>query len=273
MATLSGIAEIKCDKCEKSFSIDATDLDFDQVGANERHMGAEIFYAGEVELQCPKCRNTIEVSYEASEYPVGVPNYSETHAHGAQIIRGFADIDVHFEDEIYSFEEESRLYLSDEKKIITNLCSGVSDLILAANKNPAILYDIDPRQFEELIAHIFSLHGFSVQLTKQTRDGGRDIIAIRSDLGIQSKYIIECKRYALNNPVTVELVRTLYGVQMQEGANKAVLATTSRFTPDARSFATAKNTTEWSMDLKDFEDIRQWVSAAVPANKSFNGTR
>lgn len=110
-------------------------------------------------------------------------------------------------------------------------------------------------------------------MTKQTRDGGRDIIAIRSDLGIQSKYIIECKRYALNNPVSVELVRALYGVQMQEGANQAVLATTSRFTPDARSFATAKNTTEWSMDLKDFEDIRQWVRAAAAANNSFNGAR
>ena len=60
---------------------------------------------------------------------------------------------------------------------------------------------------------------------------------------------------------------------MQEGANKAVLATTSRFTPDARSFATAVNTTKWFMDLKDCEAIRQWVSAAAAANKSFNGMR
>lgn len=273
MAVLSGIAEIECDKCGKSFSIDASDLDVDQVGAEERQMGAEIFYAGKVELQCPTCRNEIEISYEASEYPVGAPNYSETHAHGAQIVRGFADIDVHYEDEIYSFEEESRLYLPGEKRIITDLCSGVSELIIAANNDPAILYDLDPRKFEELIAHIFSLHGFSVQLTKQTRDGGRDIIAIRSDLGIRSKYIIECKRYAPNNLVSVELVRALYGVQMQEGANKAILATTSRFTQDARSFATAKNTTEWSMDLKDFEGIRQWVGAAAAANKSFKGGR
>lgn len=271
MAVLSGIAEIKCDKCGNSFSIDASDLDVDQVGADERQMGAEIFYAGEVKLQCPTCRNAIEISYEASEYPVGVPNYSETHAHGAQIIRGFADVDVDFEDEIYSYEEESRLYLPDEKRIITDLCSGVSELIIAANNNPAILYDLDPRKFEELIAHIFSLHGFRVQLTKRTRDGGRDIIAIRADLGIKSKYIIECKRYAPNNPVSVELVRSLYGVQMQEGANKSVLATTSRFTQDARSFATSTNTTEWSIDLKDFKDIRQWIGTA--ANKSFKGMR
>jgi restriction system protein len=272
MAVLSGIAEIECEKCRKSFHIDASDLDVDQVGAEERQMGAELFYAGEVALECPTCRNAIEVSYEASEYPVGMPNYYETHAHGARIIQGFADIEVHFEDEIYSFEEESSIYLPSEKKIITNLCSGVSELIHEVNKKPAILYDIDPRKFEELIAHIFSLQGFSVQLTKQTRDGGRDIIAIRCDLGIKSKYIIECKRYAPNKPVSVELVRALYGTQMQEGANKSVLATTSRFTQDARSFATEKNNTEWFMDLKDFEDIRHWIGEAA-ANKSFKGTR
>lgn len=273
MAFLSGIAEIKCEKCGNTFSIDADDLDIDQVGADERQMGVEIFYVGDVELQCPKCRNAIQVSCEASEYPVGVPNHSETHVHGAQVIRGFADIDVRLADEIYLLEKESRLHLPDEKGIIADLCSGVFELITAANNNPAILYDIDPRKFEELIAHIFSLQGFRVQLTKQTRDGGRDIIAIRSDLGIPLKYIIECKRYALNNPVGVELVRALYGVQTQEGANKAVLATTSRFTLDARSFATTTNTTRWSMDLKDFKDIRQWVNAVAADNKSFKGAR
>ena len=271
MASPSRMAEIACKKCGHSFHIDAADMDLEQVGVDERQMGAEIFYSGEVELNCPKCRNLIEVSYEASEYPVGVPNYNETNATGADIIRGFSDIDVHFDDEFYSFDEEALLYLPEEKKIITSLCSGVSELLHEVNKKPSILYEIDPRTFEELIAHVFSLHGFMVELTKQTRDGGRDVIAIRSDLGIRSKYLIECKRYSLANPIGVELVRALYGVQMQEGANKAVLATTSRFTPDAQSFAKARNTTELAMDLKDINDIRQWVASA--ANKSFKGAR
>jgi restriction system protein len=114
------------------------------------------------------------------------------------------------------------------------------DFVDITLKYPFVTVDIpvkiDPRRFEELIAHIFSLHGFVVELTKQTRDDGRDIIAIRSDLGIKSKYLIECKRYALTNPIDVQFVRALYGTQMKEGANKAILATTSRFTPDARSF-------------------------------------
>ncbi len=86
----------------------------------------------------------------------------------------------------------------------------------------------------------FSKYGFEVELTKRSRDGGRDIIAIQSILGIKSKFIIEFRCYSKENPVSVELVRSLHGVQMAEGANKSILATTSRFTPDAIKFAPNK---------------------------------
>jgi restriction system protein len=46
------------------------------------------------------------------------------------------------------------------------------------------LYALTPRQFEELIAEIFSQHQFSVDLTRRSRDGGGDIIAVRADLNI-----------------------------------------------------------------------------------------
>lgn len=266
MALLSGIAELQCEHCENAFHIDASDVDIDQVGADERQMGPEILYEGAVELNCPKCGGYIQVKYEASEYPIGIPNYNDMHAEGARIIQGFKDIDVSLQDEIYSFEEESNLYLPEEKKIITDLHSCVSQLILEISKTPSLLYQINPRQFEELIAHIFSQWGFNVELTKRTRDGGRDIIAIKSEHGIKSKSIIECKRYAANRPVSVGLVRALYGVHVQEGANKSVLATTSRFTQAAHSFAKTMNTTEWAMDLKDFNDIYQWIKSTATDN-------
>lgn len=260
MPNPTGTAEILCAQCNNAFSIDAADIDVDEAGIEEREMGAEVFYYGAIELRCPKCSNEIQVEYEASEYPVGVPNYYETTPSGATLIRGFQDIELLFEEEIYSFEEQSRFYLPEQKKILTSLSLGVADMIVELAKNPKGLYQISPRTFEEIIAYIFSKNGFSVELTKQSRDGGRDIIAIRSDLGIPSKYIIECKRYSYDNPVGVGLVRNLYGVQMQEGANKSVLATTSRFTSNAKEFASAKNTTQWGMDLKDFDDICNWLN-------------
>jgi hypothetical protein len=107
MALLSGTAELQCEHCLNAFHIDASDLDIDQVGADERQMGPEILYEGSAELNCPKCGGYIQVNYEASEYPVGVPNYSDMHIAGARIIQGFEDIDVSEQDEIYSFLREN----------------------------------------------------------------------------------------------------------------------------------------------------------------------
>lgn len=259
MLELPGEAEIECARCTSRFYVSGLDIDIDSIGSDDRSMGPENLYGGTSDFRCPNCDENIEITYEASEYPAGALNFSDTHISGGKIISGFGDIDVSFGEEFYSFEEETQLYLPEEKKIITNLGICTFDLISEIARNPKLLYQIDSRKFEELLANIFSRHGFSIELTKKTRDGGRDIIAIRSDLGIKSKYIIECKRYAIHNPVRVDLVRNLYGVQTQEGANKSVLATTSYFTPDAKKFADSVNTTQWAMDLKGYEDIVRWI--------------
>lgn len=256
---LSGEAEIECKRCTSSFFVSGLDIDVQSMGSWERNMGPEATYGGKSDFTCPNCENNIEITYEASEYPAGVLNFSDTEVSGGKLISGFGDIDVSFGEEIYSFDEQVQLYLPEEKTVITNLGLCSFELISEISRKPDILYQIEPRTFEELIATIFSRHGFSVELTKKTRDGGRDIIALRSDLGIKSKYIIECKRYAIDNPVRVELVRSLLGVQVQEGANKSVLATTSYFTKDAKKFVNEVHNTKWAMDLKEYKDILNWI--------------
>lgn len=49
-------------------------------------------------------------------------------------------------------------------------------LLKAIAKNNHELHNINARQFEELIAEILDKQGMEVFLTKQTRDGGTDII-------------------------------------------------------------------------------------------------
>ena len=252
---------VKCQKCRKVSTLDRDDLCIEELSSDQREMGLEIAYGGEIDFSCPKCGNDIEVSYEAYEYPPGCLNHSDTKARGASVIEGFEDIDVSFQEELYSFEEDVLQGIPEEESSssLIQLNDGVTELIEHLAKHPEQLYNIKDRKFEELIAHIFRNNNFSVELTKQTRDGGRDIIAIRSDLGIHSRYLIECKRYAENRPIGVDLVRSLYGVQQQEGANKSILAATSRFTSDARKFANKQNTTEWLMDLKGYEDVVKWI--------------
>ncbi|QFZ84562.1 hypothetical protein GFK26_18205 [Variovorax paradoxus] len=258
----SNFAEIKCGKCRNKIPIDFSDLDVQEIGdGDEREMGPELTYFGFVDVSCPQCRHTMTVDYTATEYPVGSPADSETRVDGGELITGFGDIDVQWDERLYEFSDQAGLYVPKQQEIITRLGNCSNTLILEAHHNPDVLYSADPRAFEEMVAYIFKKHGFEVELTKKSKDGGRDIIACRNDdLGTPLKYLVECKRYAKDRPVSVEMVRALYGVHQKEGANKSMLVTTSRFTRGARDFVQGENTTEIQMRLVEFAELRRWIA-------------
>ncbi len=62
----------------------------------------------------------------------------------------------------------------------TEVCLATRRLIDEARIEPATLLGLSSRQFEELIAEIWSRFGYTVELTARTRDGGRDVIAVRN---------------------------------------------------------------------------------------------
>ena len=123
-------------------------------------------------------------------------------------------------------------------------------------KNPHTLHSLSPRQFEELVAYLMERKGYEVSLTQQSRDGGIDIFAIKKSAFGELLTIVDCKKYASNRPVGVELVRTMYGTLVMEHASHAIVATTSRFTEDAK---TAANTYRYQISLKDHVDILNWM--------------
>jgi hypothetical protein len=127
-------------------------------------------------------------------------------------------------------------------------------------QNPHSLYELSPRKFEEIIADVFWKNGFAVELTKATRDGGRDIIAVQRKLDVSLKILIECKRYHQAHKVPLAVVQRLFGVKIAEAANKAIVATTSTFTRDARVFA---STHFWDLELKDYDDVVNWIRSCV----------
>ena len=79
---------------------------------------------------------------------------------------------------------------------IIEICTEITDEVIArVRETPTMLYEMDPRKFEELIARVFEAFGFAVELSSQSRDGGRDIMAIKHEPA-RTKFLIECKRYA-----------------------------------------------------------------------------
>lgn len=159
---------------------------------------------------------------------------------------------------VYSHPKQEILYskeVPDHKQLLVNCVSTLpSALIQQASRSKEVLFQIHPRLFEEVVAELFSAKGFAVELTQRSRDGGKDIIAVRYDMGIPSRWIVECKRYRTRK-VDVKLVRELYGIKEAERYNNAVLVTTSAFTDPAIQFERSV----WGLSLADYKALMEWI--------------
>ena len=92
--------------------------------------------------------------------------------------------------------------------------------------------------FEDLISKLIASLGYKVEQTKKSGDGGIDIIAHSYEPIIAGKYLIQCKRQ--KKPVGEPVLRDLFGVVTAEKANKGILITNSRFSPNAIDFSKGK---------------------------------
>jgi hypothetical protein len=129
------------------------------------------------------------------------------------------------------------------------------EIIRQLAARPHLMYELQPRKFEELVAELFRDMGYDVVLTPASGDGGRDIKAFRKDACGTLLTLIECKRFSRKYPVGVALVRSLYGVLERERASHALVATTSRFTKGARAF---QQDVRFRLSLADYDQLAGW---------------
>lgn len=148
----------------------------------------------------------------------------------------------------------------EELQIVSDLRLVSDDLLTRAHANPSLLYEITPRRFEEFVAELLQRLGYDVILTAASNDGGKDMYAAKKDDLGTFLYFVECKRYAPDNPVGVELIRQLNGVVHAEKATAGILATTSYFTRGAKEFQ--KNVSN-QISLKDYIGLQQWMSKVL----------
>lgn len=149
---------------------------------------------------------------------------------------------------------ESTLFKPESSIIITDMDDCIKKYF---KKYPEKLYEITPRKFEELIASIFKDLGFDIELTKATRDGGRDIIASLKNSVTNFLAYIECKRYSPDNKIGVGIIREVAGVHHLRKPSKSIIVSTSFFTKDAKEEA---KIIENQLDLKNFNDIKDWLN-------------
>lgn len=156
-----------------------------------------------------------------------------------------------YEEELYAEPDDTSS--NEAEVVITTIDEQIKTYF---KKNPEKMYDLSPRKFEELVAAILKDMGFDVELTKATRDGGRDIIAHITNSVCSFLTHIECKKYAPENKVGVGIIREVMGVHQIRNATKSIIVTTGFFSKDAvKEAALVEN----HLDLKDFNDLKEWL--------------
>lgn len=153
-------------------------------------------------------------------------------------------------DIIYSPNE----IILPSKEIITDIAVVDDSLLKRAKQDPRIMLSFSPREFEEMVCELLDKQGYKVKLTKQTRDGGKDIIVVQKSFLGEFCIYVECKKYDISRPISVGLIRELYGTVMVDNATAGMIVTTSHFTRDAKEYS-AK--IQHRMTLKDYNDLVQ----------------
>lgn len=159
--------------------------------------------------------------------------------------------------EIYSLDQ--RIIISERRliaEIKPRLISTNDMLVERLRERPEAVYDLPPRKFEELIADLLADLGYEVELTPQSRDGGKDILAYMNTPAGRLLCLVEAKKYRRDRQVGVELVRQLYGTLVDADASSAMLVTTSAFSSGARDF---EQRHRYRLSLRDYPDLVEWI--------------
>lgn len=160
-----------------------------------------------------------------------------------------------------SIEETDKTVEKKESAIIT--LSPINDRVLKyLAENPEALYNLTGREFEEVMAEIYCKLGYKVELTKATRDGGKDIIIRKPEILGDFIYYVECKKHAAKRQIGVGLIKNLVGTVEADRVNGGILATTSYFTPDARKFI-IDNKYGYKIQMHDYKKIREMLNQVV----------
>lgn len=236
---------ICCRMCNEIIWIRKEDIDFETYDYDhgDNAMGTEVEYTYKEVLECPKCGNSISVGIYGSEYPIGAFNFEDSHIDGG-----------------YFHTEPHMIVIYDQVDFCTDIPNSklerIDRLIVDIAENYDRIYDISSREFEEIVECLLQDKGFETRLTPKTRDGCVDIIAIKYEIGKPVCFYVECKRVGRKKSIGINIVRSLFGVQMADRINKSLLVTTGRITHDARRFVDGQ---KMMMSVIDTDEIHKLI--------------
>lgn len=213
------------------------------------------------------------MTYVSSSFQQQQQIFSNLTAKLQPLLSGYTVLGIHPEDSYTEEKEESdqisekiisEIYLPDEKKIITAESPTIS--IMPANdkvfaylaEHPGELYNLTSREFEEFMAQLYNNLGYDAELTKTTRDGGKDIILRKPDILGDMVFYVECKQYNAKNKVGIDIIQRFAGIIEMDKINGGIIATTSFFSKDAKDWIIEKDL-NYKIQMHDFNRIKHML--------------
>jgi HJR/Mrr/RecB family endonuclease len=139
----------------------------------------------------------------------------------SNLVRGISGAAVHDSD-------SRRIY---RPKILEH---ANHELMAYLRSKPEHVDNVHHRTFESIVAEVMRDKGYSVELTKHTRDGGYDVMCVKSDeCGFPILLLIECKLFDLRRSVGLPMIDRVMGAVSRQGATGGIVVTNSRFTQSA----------------------------------------
>ena len=162
-------------------------------------------------------------------------------------------------EQIYGVASETELWTPQQERPPGWIDTSPSYLILAAEllNQGRLLSEMHWRDFEKLIGELLESDGWSVELTRASKDGGIDVIAERTDVLLGAiRTIWQAKKYGVANKVKLSEVRELSAIRDNDRATKAVIVTTSHLTRDAIEWVKRD---KFRLDFRDKERVEAWI--------------
>jgi HJR/Mrr/RecB family endonuclease len=126
-------------------------------------------------------------------------------------------------------------------------------------RHPGDIDRVHHRTFEAIVAELVRDSGWSVELTKRTRDGGYDIVCLRTDVtGNVVKIVVETKLYGRGRTVGLLTVDRIMGAASRDGARAALVVTNSHFSAD--SWRRWEHRIGQDLALVDREELFLWLT-------------
>ncbi len=156
---------------------------------------------------------------------------------------------------------ESTLVYREPSVQIEVISAINTELIAYLAKHPNDLYRLHHRSFEELIAELLLRQGWAVELTLPSRDGGYDVIAIRTAGDVHIQLLVQAKKYRPDRPVGVSTIRELFTVKQRKHATMAMVATTSYVSAAAKN--EFRDVIPWELELREYGDLVSWLEGCA----------